>query len=404
MPREKVETPSTLEHLSVLDENGGVDRDLEPDLSDDLLQRMHQKMLLARRFDERMLSLQRQGRIGTFAPVRGQEAAQIGSVAALEDEDWVVPAYREIAVHVWRGLPLEGMLIYNSGYNEGGHVPEEHNVLPVAIPVGTQMLHAAGLAYGLRLQKSGRVVLTYFGDGATSEGDFHEALNFAGVFACPVVFLCQNNQYAISVPLEKQTSSRTLAQKAFAYDLPCLQVDGNDVLAVYLATQEAVARAREEHRPTLLECITYRLGVHTTVDDPSKYRDEEEVKAWEKRDPLPRFQKYLREKKLLDDEEIEEAEESAKREIGEAIDRWGERTGKLKKEAPIFEHVFAEPPPYLVEQREEFDDDWRLRNEPYGRKRNDGEPLDQKEEKEVKKSASEKSGTKRKGKSEQDDG
>jgi pyruvate dehydrogenase E1 component alpha subunit len=376
MPREKVETPSTLEHLSILDENGELDRDLEPDLADALLERMHRKMLLARRFDERMLSLQRQGRIGTFAPVRGQEATQIGSAAALEAEDWVVPSYREIAVNLWRGLPLEGMLIYNAGYNEGGRVPDEHNDLPVAIPVGTQMLHAAGLAYGLRLQGSDRVALTYFGDGATSQGDFHEALNFSGVFRCPVVFLCQNNQWAISVPREKQTSSRTLAQKAFAYDVACLQVDGNDVLAVHVATCEAVARAREEQAPTLVECITYRLGVHTTVDDPSKYREEEEVEAWEKRDPLPRFQAYLKEKGLLDDDEVAKVEQAVEQEIAEAVERWQERSSELEKSAALFDHLYAEAPPYLEEQRQEFEAEWRERDEAAGRSKQESEGAD----------------------------
>jgi len=354
MPRTRVETANALEHLSILDEKGGVDEELVPDLSDETLQGFYRAMLLARRFDDRMLSLQRQGRLGTFAPVRGQEACQVGSAAAAEPDDWVVPSYREIAVNVWRGLPLEGMLVFNAGWNEGGFIPEDHPDLPNAVPVGSQLLHAAGLAYGLRVQGSDRVVLSYFGDGATSTGDFHEALNFAGVFSCPVVFLCQNNQYAISVPRERQTRSKTLAQKAFAYDLPCLQVDGNDVLAVYAATREAVARAREEAVPTLLELVTYRLGVHTTVDDPSVYRDEEEVEAWKARDPLPRLRGYLEGKELLDDSRHETLEDEVEEAVQAAVDRWEEQVAGFAGPEVLFDHLLAERPAYLEEQREAF--------------------------------------------------
>jgi len=354
MPRERLEERE-LEYLSILDEDGRLDEDLEPDLDDGFLRRMHDAMLLARRFDERMLSLQSQGRIGTFAPVRGQEAAQVGSASALDDEDWVVPSYREIAVAVWRGLPLEGMLLYNAGYNEGGRIPDDRNDLPNSVPVGTQLLHAAGIAYARTLLGAERVVLSYFGDGATSEGDFHEALNFAGVFRCPVVFLCQNNQYAISLPRERQTPSTTLAQKAFAYDVAALQVDGNDPLAVHAATVEAVGRAREERRPTLIECVTYRLEVHTTVDDPSKYRDEEEVERWEARDPLPRFQGYLREKGVLDDGALEEAESSVDERIAAAVDAWEEQMAAASEPGALFDHVSAEVPPYLARQREAFE-------------------------------------------------
>jgi pyruvate dehydrogenase E1 component alpha subunit len=352
MPRETIETRTQVELLSILDEDGELDDSLEPDLSDERLERMHRQMRLARRFDERMLSLQRQGRIGTFAPVKGQEAAQVGSAAALAEDDWIVPAYREIAVHAWLETPLEGMLLYNAGYNEGGHVPDDQRILPNAVPVGTQMIHAAGLAYGLRVRERDEIVLTYFGDGATSEGDFHEALNFAAVFDCPVVFLCQNNQYAISVPRRLQTASRTLAQKGLAYGLPCLQVDGNDVLAVYAATDEAVRRAREEATPTMIECLTYRLEVHTTVDDPSKYRDDQEVEAWEARDPLPRFAGYLERKGLLDDERLEALEAEIEDEIEAAVERWTERMVAAVGLVWMFDHVYAEAPPELEAQRE----------------------------------------------------
>jgi pyruvate dehydrogenase E1 component alpha subunit len=377
VPRERVELEGTLDHLSILDEDGNVDESLEPELSDELLLRMHDKMLLARMFDERMLSLQRQGRIGTFAPVRGQEASQIGSVAALDEPDWVVPSYREIAVAVWRGLPLEGMLLYNAGYNEGGAIPDDQRVLPNSVPVGSQMLHAAGLAYGLHLRGEDAVVMTYFGDGATSEGDFHEALNFAGVFESPCVFVCQNNRYAISVPREHQTRSATLAQKAFAYGLPGVQVDGNDVLAVHVAVGEAVERARAERRPTLVECLTYRLGVHTTVDDPSKYRDDAEVEAWEARDPIPRFQGYLRTRELLDDERLGKAKGAAEEAIRAAVERWEDAMASASDPSMMFDHVYASPTRDLQAQREAFESEWparadRLRREEEDDRADDG--------------------------------
>jgi len=363
MPRERIELPGGVDFLSIVDEDGDVDEELEPKLSEELLQGMHDRMVLARRFDERMLDLQRQGRIGTFAPVRGQEASQIGSVAALAERDWVVPSYREIAVAVWRGLPLDGMLLYNAGYNEGGEIPEDQRFLPIAVPVGSQILHAAGLAYGMRLQEEDAIAMSWFGDGATSEGDFHEALNFAAVFDCPCVFVCQNNGYAISVPREQQTRSRTLAQKAHAYGLPAVQVDGNDVLAVHVAASEAVERAREEQRATLIECLTYRLGVHTTVDDPSKYRDEEEVEAWQERDPIPRFQQYLRDRGLLDDERLGRAEGAAEEAIRAAVERWEEAMEQAAGPAAMFDHVLAEPTRDLEAEREAGEAEWPRRVE-----------------------------------------
>lgn len=358
MPRTHTDLPCKVDYMSILDEHNQIDRELEPDLPQDLLRTMYDKMLLSRRFDERMLKLQRQGQLGTFAPVKGQEAAQIGAVAALDSSDWIVPSYREIAAYVWRDLPLEGMLLYNAGYNEGGRVPDEHHFLPPSIPVGSQMLHAAGLAYGLRFQHKQEIVLTFFGDGATSQGDFHEAMNFAGVFACPVIFLCQNNRYAISVPRSKQTSSKTLAQKALAYDIPGIQVDGNDVLAVYRAVSDAALRARDEHQPTLIECLTYRLSVHTTVDDPKKYRSDQEVKEWEQRDPLPRFQRYLQDKGILSDDDIEQNEEAIEQHLKRATQAWKDQMDKLDYPAAMFEHLLAEVPPALQEQRDEFLAEW----------------------------------------------
>src|SRR5438128_2861042 len=252
MPRTLIEPQSPIERLSILDSEGNLDTALEPKLAADDLQRLYRAMILGRRLDERMLRLQRQGRIGTFAPIKGQEASQIGSVFTLKPTDWMVPSFRETAAMIWRGWPIEKILLFFAGYVEGGQpAPDQHD-LPITIPVATQLPHAVGLAYAAQYRGDDAVVMAYFGDGATSEGDFHEALNFAGVWHVPVVFVCQNNQWAISVPLKKQTHSKTIAQKALAYGLPGIQVDGNDVLAVYTAAREAVERARAGEGPTLM--------------------------------------------------------------------------------------------------------------------------------------------------------
>ncbi|MDX1622962.1 MAG: pyruvate dehydrogenase (acetyl-transferring) E1 component subunit alpha [Gemmatimonadota bacterium] len=366
MPRETIDLPRSVEWLQVLDEEGALDEEWMPDLDDEELLAWHRAMLLSRRFDERLLELQRQGKIGTFAPVRGQEASQIGAVAALEEEDWVVPSFRETAAAVWRGIPLEGLLLYNAGYNEGGEVPEGKHDLPIAIPVASQIPHAVGIAYGAAYEGSDEVVMVFFGDGATSEGDFHESINFAGVFGCPVVFVCQNNQWAISLPREEQTKSKTLAQKGLSAGIPGIQVDGNDPFAVYVAAGEAVERARSGEGPTLIECVTYRLSLHTTADDPSKYRDEEEVEEWEAKDPLPRLQGFLQERDLLDDGAIEELEEEVSGEIEAAWEAASERMAELDDPAVMFDHVWAERPPELERQRETLAKEWSRRDEGAG--------------------------------------
>jgi pyruvate dehydrogenase E1 component alpha subunit len=355
MPRTEIDLPYRVDYLSVLDENGHLDKELEPALPDELLLKLHRAMLLARRFDERMLSLQRQGRIGTFAPLKGQEAAQLGTVAALLPGDWMVPSFREAAAEVWRGKTLESILLYYGGYDEGGRVEEGRNDLPVAIPVGSQTLHAVGIGYAMQYRKEANVAMTFFGDGATSEGDFHEAMNFAGVFQLPVIFVCQNNHWAISIPRSRQTRSKTLAQKALAYGMPGIQVDGNDILAVHAAAQEAVQRARTGGGPTMIECVTYRVTMHTTADDPKRYRTDEEVELWLKRDPITRFQKYLKDKGLLDDGGIAALEQEVLAEIQAAVDR---AEGSMKT-APdpldMFQHAYADSPANLVEQRAELE-------------------------------------------------
>jgi pyruvate dehydrogenase E1 component alpha subunit len=348
MPRTPIEPQFPTERLSILDSDGLLDADLEPKIAPDDLKRLYHGMVLGRRLDERMLKLQRQGRIGTFAPIKGQEASQIGTVFSLESRDWMVPSFREMAAMLWRGWPIERILAFYAGRLEGGRPDPEQRDLPVTIPVATQLPHAVGIAYGIQYRGEDSVVMVYFGDGATSEGDFHEAANFAGVWHGPVVFVCQNNQWAISVPLKKQTNSRTIAQKATAYGFPGIQVDGNDVLAVYAASREAVDRARAGNGPTLIECVTYRLGMHTTADDPTKYRSEEEVKAWEQKDPLTRFRVYLEKKKLFDP--------SVDEQVDEEIARGVERFEAMPPADPLemFDHAYAELPPHVAAERAEM--------------------------------------------------
>jgi pyruvate dehydrogenase E1 component alpha subunit len=346
MPRIALEPRFQVEHLSILDSEGNLDTALEPKLADTDLRSLYRAMLLARRLDERMVRLQRQGRIGTFAPTKGQEAAQIGSIFSLRPTDWMVPSFRETAAMIWRGWPIEKLLLFFAGHLEGGQpAPDQHD-LPITIPVATQLPHAVGLAYAAQYRGDDVVVMAYFGDGATSEGDFHEAMNFAGVWHVPVIFICQNNQWAISVPLKKQTHSRTIAQKALAYGLPGLQVDGNDVLAVYAAAREAVERARAGDGPTLIECVTYRLGVHTTADDPTKYRSEAEVAMWEQKDPLTRFRAYLEKRNLLE----EGLEQRVDEEIAEAIRRF--ESTPPPDPLVMFDHAYAELPPDVQAQRD----------------------------------------------------
>lgn len=356
MPRTSIELEQNLEYLSILDENSELDDKLEPDIDSDQLQKMFRAMLQSRRFDDHMLTLQREGRIGTFAPVKGQEACQIGAIATIGEDDWFVPAFREFAAMQWRGVELADILIFAAGYNEGAGVPENTRNLPIAVPVSTQLPHAVGLGYASQYHDRDEVALTFFGDGATSEGDFHETLNFAALWQTPTVFFCQNNRWAISLPRDKQSASKTLAQKGLAYGIPCLQVDGNDVLAVHTATQEAVERARNGDGPTLIEGLTYRLSIHTTADDPSKYRDEDEVKAWEGRDPLTRFKDYLLDRQILTDDDIDNMESEIKKAIDQSWEDAESRIAELGGPEVMFDYVYAERPPYLEAQRQAFID------------------------------------------------
>jgi pyruvate dehydrogenase E1 component alpha subunit len=301
---------------------------------------LYADMVEARTYDEKSMAMQRQGRLATYAPFRGQEAAQIGAAAALHEDDWVVGTYRDAALNWRAGYPWRLLVLGRTGDERGGESPEGVNVLPPSITVGGHMIHAVGLAWAEKLQGSERIALTSFGDGATSEGDFHEAMNIAAVFATPTVFLCQNNGYAISYPTAEQTKSKTIAAKAEGYGMPGVRVDGNDVVGVLVAVREAADRARKGEGPSLIEAVTYRMGPHTTADDPTRYRDEAESRDWEDRDPLLRVRRLLEKAGGWTDEWQAELEKAASRAIEEAVE-WAEDVPE-----PTFEQmmgrVFAE--------------------------------------------------------------
>jgi pyruvate dehydrogenase E1 component alpha subunit len=281
----------------------------------------------------------------------GQEAAQIGSAFALEESDWIFPSYRELGAAVVRGVDLvEYLHFYRATWHGGTYDANAHRFGYVSVPVASQTLHAVGYAMGTRLDGLSPATLVYFGDGATSEGDFHEACNFAAVFRAPVVFFCQNNQWAISVPLSAQTVA-PIWKKAEAYGFPGVQVDGNDVLAVFKATREAATRARDEGIPTLIEAVTYRIGPHSTADDASKYRPAEEVERWRDRDPLERYRRWLAESGTADDAFFDRVESEAK-EFAARM-RVGVTGSKPRPVAELFEWVFEDIPPYLARQRDE---------------------------------------------------
>jgi len=352
VPRKSIKIKPTVQYLSILNGKGKLDEKLDPRLDPQQSLSIYRLMLVARRLDERCIKLQRQGRIGTYGPCRGQEAVHCAASFVMDKDDWVVHAFREPGSFYHRGWPLERIIQFWGGYEEGCTPPPECNDLPIAVPIASQCPHAMGLAWAMKLRKDDHAVLCYCGDGGTSEGDFHEAMNFAGAYHLPLVMLVANNQWAISIPREHQTASETIAQKALAYGFDGIQIDGNDPLAVYVATKEAVDKAKSGGGPTLIEAVTYRLGVHTTADDPTKYRSDEEVKKWEKLDPIPRFQKYLVETGVLDDKKIEDIEKGVLQEVAEAVDRY--EAGRDVDPLDCFDHVFAEMPAELVQQRAEF--------------------------------------------------
>lgn len=346
--------------LQVLDNEGNVKGELEPKIPEELLKRMYRTMATVRKFEEISMGLQRQGRIGFYIGAAGQEACSVGSTAVLKEDDWIFPAYREPGALLLRGesvLQLFHQLFGNSlDYNKGRQMPNhfnsrERNVVSPSSPIATQIPHAVGMAIAAKHSKKKQVALTFFGDGATSENDFHSGMNFAGVFRAPVVFFCQNNGYAISLPTHRQTAAETLAQKAIAYGIPSERVDGNDILAVYSATSRAVERARNGEGPTMIEALTYRLGPHSSSDDPSKYRKKEEVEEWRKKDPIKRMAGYLKKKGIMDEAAEKAVLEDIENEIRAAAKK-AEGTPKPPIES-IFENVYAELTWNLREEMDE---------------------------------------------------
>jgi pyruvate dehydrogenase E1 component alpha subunit len=311
-------------------------------LSDDDLLALHRDLVLLRTYDERSVVYHRQGRIGTYAIYRGHEAIQAGSAFALEDRDWIFPSYRESAIGLLRGIPASTILGWWRGHPSGWWSPPAYGVASISVPIGTHVPHAVGFAWGSRLKGEDRVAIVYFGDGATSEGAFHEGATFAGVLKAPVVLLCNNNQWAISTPVSKQTAAESLAAKAVGYGMPGVRVDGNDVLAVYESTREAVERARAGEGPTLVEAVTYRTAPHGTADDPSLYIDEERVAEERAKDCIHRFERYLVRRGILTDSQIEDVRE-------QALDVMRAGIAEAEAQVPadvslVFDHAYVDPP------------------------------------------------------------
>jgi pyruvate dehydrogenase E1 component alpha subunit len=337
--------------LQVLDKDGKiVDQKLEPSLDNEHLLRGYRTMLLTRAADEKAVKLQRQGRMGAYPSSRGQEASQVGPAMSLDKTDWLVWAFREMGALLWQGVPLYQQYLYWMGNEEGSRYAEGLCVTPSCVPVGSQIPHSVGIAYAAMYRNEKTVVLCYFGDGGSSEGDFHEALNFAGVFKTPNIFVCQNNQWAISLPRERQTAAKTIAQKAVSYGFPGIQVDGNDVLALYAAAKEAKERALKGNGPTLIESYTYRMGDHTTSDDASRYRNKDDLKYWGDRDPIKRFRIYLTNKGIWSDAKEKEAVAEVDRLVEEAVKK--AETHPLPVLEDIFRYTYAEMNADLAEQLE----------------------------------------------------
>ncbi len=347
----------SVEMLQVIRAEGTYDAALEPSLAESDLTKLYEEMILLRTFDTRALSLQRQGRIGFYIQCLGQEASQIGSTYAFEPQDWLFPSYRDVGVAIARGLPLGTLFSHLMGNKDDlmkGHQMPNHwgyrsiNLVSIAAPIGVHIPVAVGAALASKLRGDRIVTGVYFGDGATSSNDFHAGMNFAGVFQTPTVFFCQNNQYAISFPVVKQTRSRTLSDKARAYGFEGVRVDGNDVLAVVKAVREAVEKARNGGGPTMIEAVTYRMGAHSTADDPKKYRDETELEEWKRRDPLDRFRRYLQRKGIWSDELETKLRQQAETLVSDAI-RGAEAIPPPALDT-IFDDVYAEMPWNLREQ------------------------------------------------------
>ncbi len=342
------------EMFQILNEKGEiVNEDAMPDLSDDDLKEIMRRMVYTRILDQRSIALNRQGRLGFYAPTAGQEASQLGSQFALEKEDFILPGYRDVPQIIWHGLPLYQAFLFSKGHFKGNQMPEGVNAVSPQIIIGAQITQAAGVGLGLKKRGKNAVAITYTGDGGASQGDFYEGLNFAGAFKAQTIFVVQNNRFAISVPVEKQSAAQTIAQKAVAAGIEGIQVDGMDVLAVYAATKEARERAIDGEGPSLIETLTYRYGPHTLAgDDPTRYRTEDMDNEWEQKDPLVRFRTFLENKDLWSEEEENEVVEQAKKDVKAAI-KEADNTPK-QKVTDLISLMYEELPSNLQEQMEEY--------------------------------------------------
>lgn len=353
--RTLIELPA-IEQLQIVNEQGVSDARLDPNLPRAELLKIHRAMVLTRKLDLRMLNMQRQGEMGTFAPGIGQEATQIGQVYPLNSKDWFAPSYRSFGAQVWRGWPIDQLLLLWDGFFEGFAPPQGVNDLPFSIVIGSQLLPAVGVAQGIRYKEKPPypVMLTNFGDGAISQGPANEAFNFAAVSKAPIVFVCENNGWAISMPVDKQAATPALAQRGVGFGISSIRVDGNDVLAVLVATQEAVDRARQGEGPTLIECVTYRMSLHTTADDPKVYRDDADVERWNAKCPIARFEKYLITKGVIDAKGCERVAADCEQEVLAARETFRKRAVPNPKE--IFDFVYEKITPELREQQAEYFD------------------------------------------------
>lgn len=330
-------------------------------LTPDQLKEVYRTMVRTRALEERGMTLQRQGRLGFYIGCAGQEAAHIGSAYALRPDDWIFPAYREPGAALLRGVSMKALLDQCFGNGDdctkGRQMPCHYsfgnvNYAPVSSPIGTQCIEAVGVAMGMKIRKKPHLAICYFGDGGTSSNDFHAGMNFAGVMKAPTIFFCQNNQWAISLPVSKQTASETIAAKAVAYGMPGVRVDGNDVLAVYQATLEAAERARAGKGPTLIEAVTYRMGPHSTSDDPTRYRADNEVTSWKERDPIERLRKYMEQGIEWTQEDDDKMWEEARAEVSAAAQN-AERVPAPPLNS-LFEDVYEQLPWMLKEQKAEL--------------------------------------------------
>lgn len=342
-----------VEALSVLSPEGEIiNEDKMPNLTDDQLKEIMYRMVFTRTWDDRAVNLGRQGRLGFYAPVSGQEATMVGSEFALEKDDFICPGYRDMPQIVWHGLPLYQAFLYSRGHQHGGQIPEGVNVLMPQIIIGAQILHAMGIAMGYKLKKQKQVVITYTGDGGSSEGDFYEGLNYAGRYKLPVIFFVQNNGYAITTPFSKQTAALSIAHKAVAAGIRGVKVDGMDVFAVISAVQEAAELARKGEGATLIEAVTYRYRPHSLSDDATKYRTKDEEGEWNAKDPIIRLGKYLEKKGLWSEEDTARVKDEAKAKVNEEIKK-AEQTEKMTVSG-LIDSMFETTPKHLEEQKADF--------------------------------------------------